>query len=185
MLVIAAVVSFLATWLSEMQIIGLISAKKLVRTFYKFVESGSDLTDFDYSVDSAIFKLVTDDYFKKSRFQLFIHSFIVIAVITTGYFLGKSIFWGCIIGVIASTSLALSKELDLRYEFLADIQKQIERIENASNDNSAKNTKCRAESVACNNYCRKCGAPLSKDSAFCNKCGEKIISIEECENELP
>ena len=122
MLVIAAVVSFLATWLSEMQIIGLISAKKLVRTFYKFVESGSDLTDFDYSVDSAIFKLVTDNYFKKSRFQLFIHSFIVIAVITTGYFLGKSIFWGCIIGVIASTSLALSKELDLRYEFLADIK---------------------------------------------------------------
>ena len=39
-----------------------------------------DLNDFDYSVDSAIFKLVTDDYFKKSRFQLFIHSFIVIGL---------------------------------------------------------------------------------------------------------
>lgn len=40
------------------------------------------------------------------------------------------------------------------------------------------------ENIIYNNYCRKCGAPLSKDSAFCNKCGEKIISIEECENEL-
>lgn len=50
--------------------------------------------------------------------------------------------------------------------------------------NLAENSDKSIENITCNNYCRKCGAPLSKDSIFCNKCGEKIINTEECENEL-
>lgn len=61
---------------------------------------------------------------------------------------------------------------------------QIATTYSSDDKDSSEDLSHSTENIIYNNYCRKCGAPLSKDSAFCNKCGEKIISIEECENEL-
>lgn len=178
MLVIAAVVSFILTYFPELQIVGIISAKIGTNLALK---SGA-FSEHEY----FLFKSFTDTYFKKRSPFLLLYLFIVFAVIVFGYFLGKDIFYGSIIGVVISFIFARSKEKDLNDEFFDTFDRALKITKDyyLSHDNLANNSEQNAESTTCNNYCRKCGAPLSKDSAFCNKCGEKIISIEECENEL-
>lgn len=178
MLVIAAAVSFILTYFPELQIVGIISAKIGTNLALK---SGT-FSEHEY----FLIKSFTDTYFKKHSPFLLLYIFIVFAVIVSGYFLGKDIFYGSIIGVVVSFIFARSKEKDLDDEFFDTFDRilKITKDYYLSHENLTSNSEQNSENILCNNYCRKCGAPLSKDSVFCNKCGEKIINTEECENEL-
>ena len=171
-ILISLAISLFITRIPMLQIIGLISAKRVVKAMKK----SGDFVGEDYT----ILNQVTNDYFKKYTFAIFLHSFIVIAVLVAGYFIDELAFWGCLIGVVASVVLALSNEADLRNEFFDTICENASALQNSlENTVEVEENMCEVDIVNKNNFCRKCGAKLAEDSKFCHKCGTKIINLEK------